>query len=133
MIKQHNRHRIEQALLMGDKSAGQLAAELHMGNVTAWRWLQALVADGQAHVCATRLSPEGGTPISLYRAGKKPHRFVIDTHVPQTQMQIVNRYRKKLRETGDWDDVLVRQRAYYWRTKPVARDRMTAALFGRAA
>lgn len=133
MVKQHNRRRIEQALLTGDKSTGQLAAELHMGNTTAWRWLQAMVADGQAHVCAMVNPETGGPQIAVYRRGAAPEGFKVLVQPIKTQVQLTNKYRKKLRETGDWDDVLVKQRAYYWRTKPPSRDRMTAALFGRAA
>ena len=127
-----NRRRIEEALQQGDATAGQLAADLHIGNTTAWRWLQVLVAEGEAFVCATKLAPNGGPPIAIYRAGKKPEGFVIQAQKAKTRLQIVKKYRKKLRETGDWEDVKARQRAYYWRTRQVARDPLTAALFGSA-
>lgn len=128
-----NRRRIEEALQQSDRSAGQLAKDLHMGTTTAWRWVQAMVADGDAFVCATRLAPHGGPPIAIYRAGKKPQGFVVDAYVPSTELERTRRYREKQRETGDWDDVLARQRAYYWRTRKVARDPLTAAFFGASA
>lgn len=128
-----NRRRIEEALQQSDRSAGELAADLHMGNTTAWRWLQVMVDEGEAFVCATKLAPHGGPPIAIYRAGKKPEGFVVKVQKAKTQMQIVGKYRKKLRETGDWDDVLARQRAYYWRNRRATRDPLTAAFFGGAA
>jgi len=127
-----NHLRIMQALKHGDATAGQLAAALSMGNTTAWRWLQVMVADGDAFVCGTKLAPHGGPAIAVYRAGKKPDGFVIHAQKPKTRMQIVKKYRKKLRETGDWEDVKARQRAYYWRTREVTRDPLTAAFFGSA-
>ena len=132
MVKKSNRRRIEDALAQGDRSAGQLAAELHMGNTTAWRWLQAMVADGQAYVCATRLAPHGGPPIAIYRAGKKRKGFVVDVQKASTDQERTKRYRARLKENGDWDDLLVKQREYYWRKRQVARDPLTAAFFGGA-
>lgn len=133
MTAKANRQRIAMALKAGDYSAKELAQTLHMGNTTAWRWLQFMVADGEAFVCATRLAPHGGPPISIYRAGKKRKGFVVDAQKASTELERTKRYRAKLKETGDWDDVVARQRAYYWRKKQVGRDPMTAAFFGGAA
>lgn len=127
-----NHRRIMQALQQGDATAGQLAANLHMGNTTAWRWLQKMVADGDAFVCATELAPHGGPAIAVYRAGKKPSGFVVAAQKVSTPLERTRKYRKKLRATGDWADVLAQQRDYYWRKRQVVRDPLTAALFGGA-
>lgn len=133
MTAKANRLRIAKALKLGDRSAGQIAADLHMGNTTAWRWLQMMVSDGEAFVCSTVYPPNGGPRIAIYRHGKMPEGFEVQHQPRKTKMEIVNNYRARLRATGDWDDVRARQRSYYWRSKPVARDAMTAAFFGGAA
>jgi predicted ArsR family transcriptional regulator len=133
MNQKANRQRIAEALKKADHSAGQLAKSLHMGNTTAWRWLQLLVADEEAFVCEMISAPHGGPPIAIYRTGSKPEGFVVKRQARKTQMEIVRKYRAKLRMTGDWDDVVARQRAYYWRKKQIGRDPLTAAFFGSAA
>ena len=59
MVKQHNRVRVLCALRSGDKSVAQLKQELHIGNTSAWRWLQELVEANEVHVRAM-VNPEAG-------------------------------------------------------------------------
>lgn len=133
MTAKANRQRIAMALKAGDYSAKELAKTLHMGNTTAWRWLQFMVADGEAFVCEKIIDPKGGPHTCIYRSGSMPNGFVVKVQPVKDKMEIINKYRAKLKMTGDWDDVRARQRSYYWRSKPAARDPMTAAFFGGAA
>lgn len=133
MTAKANRHRIAMALKTGDYSTKELAKTLHMGNTTAWRWLQFMVADGEAFICEKKVDPKGGPYICIHRLGSMPAGFQVKVQPLKEKMEIINKYRAKLKKTGDWDDVRARQRSYYWRAKPAARDPMTAAFFGGAA
>ena len=133
MTQQRNRHRILAHLQDGDQSVAQVAAALELSNTTAWRWLNALVADGQAYVRATAIAPHGGPALAVYRAGRVNANYQVREQQPKTALQITQAYRERLRASGDWEDTLAKQRAYYWRHKPAVRDPMTAAFFGAAS
>lgn len=128
-----NRMRVEHALRSGDKSVAQLVELLHMGNTTAWRWAKDLVDANEAHVCKM-INPEtGGPQIAIYRIGPKPAGFKPRVQATKTQSELSRAYRKRLRESGDWQDRLAKMRGDYWANKPVRRDPLTAALFGVSA
>lgn len=122
--------KIEEALAAGPRTCMQLAEELGIGNTTAWRWLQVLVETHKAYVDRKVVHPNGGPLAAVYVAGRKPvgHR-VKETKILD-DVGRTRRYRKKMRESGDWQDTLARRRSDYWKNKPVQRDPLTAALFG---
>lgn len=132
MSRQTNRARILAHIEAGDQSVAQVSAALSMANTTAWRWLRILRAEGAIHVCAINNTSNGGQAMVIYRAGMAPAMFEPPAQPKQTEAQRSTSYRKRMRDTGDWADVLARQRVYYWRHKPAARDPLTAAFFGAA-
>lgn len=133
MVKQHNRMRVLCALRSGDKSVAQLKQELHIGNTTAWRWLQELVDANEAHVRAMVNPETGGPKIAIYRAGPKPSNLKVRVQRIKTQSELSREYRKRLRESGEWEDRLAKMRGDYWTGRPIARDPLTAAFFGAHA
>ncbi len=94
------------------------------------RWLAYLRSCGDAHIGGWRKAKDKfSQPIAVYHKGPGPD---VACNVTMTQKQRDRRSVAMRRKSGDWADVLARERARYWRDKPVKRDPLTAALFGRA-
>lgn len=95
------------------------------------RWLTYLRACSDAHIGGWTRSPNcPGIIMAVYHPG--PGADVVCKLKRMTQRDRDRRSRAVRRKTGEWADVLQRQRARYWRDKPTRRDPLTAALFGRA-
>lgn len=122
--------KIEEALATGPRTCMQLTEELGIANVTAWRWLQVLVETHKAYVDRKVVHPNGGPLVAVYVAGRKPVGHRVKEPKILDDIGRTRRYRKKMRESGDWQDTLARRRADYWKNKPAQRDPLTAALFG---
>ena len=95
--------------------------------------MQDIVFRKEAHVCRYKVPPHGGPLIAVYRHGPAPEGFVPTRPRIKNQVQRTRANRRAKRTSGEWDDVLARRRATYWKNKPVQRDALTAALFGGAA
>jgi hypothetical protein len=122
--------KIEEALATGPRTCMQLVEELGIANVTAWRWLQVLVETHKAYVDRKVVHPNGGPLVAVYVAGRRPVGHKVKEPKILDDIGRTRRYRKKMRESGDWQDTLARRRADYWKNKPAQRDLLTAALFG---
>lgn len=129
---QKNRVRIEAALALGPRTYPGLAAELGLGLTTAWRWLQILVKDQVAYVDRKIIPETGGPPTALYVWGPKPHKHKVKPAKILGPVARKRKHRKNMRESGEWEDVLAKQRAKYWAEKTAKRDPLSAAFFGRA-
>lgn len=129
--RQKNRIRIEAALALGPRTSPDLAAELGLGAVTVWRWLQVLIEDQMAYVDRKIIPELGGPPTALYRWGRKPDKHKIKPAKILGPIARKRKHRKKLRESGEWEDVLAQQRAKYWAERPVKRDPLSTAFFGQ--
>lgn len=101
-----------------------------LGIATVHRWLQDLLEAGEIHVHRMSVNPHGGPLISVFHAGPAPAGHKIKMPRLTTDADRVKRYRRKLKQTGEWEDLLVKSREYYWRKKKPQRDPLTAALFG---
>lgn len=111
----------------------EIKAATGLGLTTVWRWVNDLVASNEAHIHKLGVDPTGGPLFAIYHSGRKPNRLVVARPKLTTPMDRTNRYRKKLRQTGDWEDVKAKSRAAYWRKKKPQRDPLTAALFGTSS
>lgn len=97
---------------------------------TTHRWLQDLLAAGEIYVHHMDVNPHGGPLISVFYPGPAPAGHKVKLPKLTTDADRVKRYRRKLKQTGDWEDLLAKSRAYYWSKKKPQRDPLTAALFG---
>lgn len=79
------------------------------------------------------VNPHGGPLISVYHPGPAPAGHIIKMPKLSTQAGRVKRYRRKLKQTGEWQDLLAKSRAYYWKKKKPQREPLMAALFGGPA
>lgn len=127
----HDRYKnvISDALKQRDMSQAQLHQVTGLGTGTISRWLKVLVAEGHVHVWCHRV-PDGGGPLyAVYRFGPKPkwHR----PHRPKAMSDLdrYRAYRKRLRESGEWEHRKALDRARHRADRPV-RDPLTSALFG---
>ena len=128
--KQHNRQRVLTALSAGDKTHAQLMAELSLSVTTVWRWLTRMVEANEIHICKHAATKHGGPYPAVYRKGPKPARLRTRKPVANSNKRATDAYRRRLKASGEWEDMLARQRAYYWKKKGIKRDPLTAAFFG---
>lgn len=127
-----NRTLILEALATGDKSQAELIVELGLSAATVCRWLEDLVASKEAHIRRYWQHPHGGPATAIYRKGPKPKGWKVQRPAAIPQVLRTRRSRKRMRASGEWEDVLANNRAKYWSKKAVKRDALTAALFGAA-
>lgn len=125
-----NRERILALLQTGDKCQSDIVNELHLGLSTVSRWVEDILKLNQAYVRRYKVPPNGGPLIAFYRAGAAPEGFKPWRPKAKTDRDRTRTSRKARRKNGEWDDVLARQRAAYWKDKPAKRDALTAAFFG---
>lgn len=108
-------------------------AEIHaktgVSQAAVSRWLTYLRACSDAHIGAWR-RPVAGPAVAVYHPGAGAD--VVCTLKRYTQKDRDRRSRAVRRKNGDWEDRKAAERSRYWRDKPVQRDALTAALFGRA-
>lgn len=108
-------------------------AEIHaktgVSQAAISRWLTYLRACGDARIGDWK-RPTMGPVMAVYYAGPGPD--VVCSIKPMTQKDRDRRSRAVRRKNGDWEDRKASERSRYWRDKPVQRDPLTAALFGRA-
>ena len=131
--KQNNRQRILTALSAGDKTHAQLMAELSLSVATVWRWLERLMADDEVHIRKFISNKHGGPYPALYRVGPKPPALRVRKPERSSNKRATDAYRRRLKASGEWEDMLARQRGYYWKKKMekgIKRDPLTAAFFG---
>lgn len=110
-------------------------AEIHtktkVSQAAVSRWLTYLRDCGEAHIGGWHRNPDYRAVVqAIYHPG--PGADVVCNIRTMTQKERDRLSRKNRRKSGDWADVLQRQRARYWRDKAPRRDPLTAALFGRA-
>lgn len=110
-------------------------AEIHaktgVSQAAVSRWLTYLRECGDAHIGGWRRNPDYRAVVrAIYHPG--PGADVVCTIRPMSQIERDRLSRKTRRANGDWEDRKAAERARYWRDKPVKRDALTAALFGRA-
>ena len=132
-IKQNNRQRILEALSSGAKTQAQLTEDLSLSVATVWRWLERLMADDEVHIRKYISNKHGGPYPALYRKGPKPDWLRPTKPVANTNKRATDAYRRRLKASGEWEDMLARQRGYYWKKKMekgIKRDPLTAAFFG---
>ena len=125
-----NRDKILAALRNGDKCQSDLIAELGIGLATVSRWMEDILARKEAHVRRYKVLPNGGPVISVYRFGPAPAGFRAKRPKIKTDAERTRKSRAAMRRNGEWQDVLARRRADYWKKKAVKRDALTTALFG---
>jgi len=101
-----------------------------LGLATTHRWLQDLLTAGEIHVHHMEVNPHGGPLIHIYHPGPAPAKHRIKKPKLTTEADRVKRYRRKLKQTGEWEDFLAKSRAYYWSKKKPQRDPLTAAFYG---
>ena len=101
-----------------------------LGIATTHRWLQDLLGAGEIHVHHMDVNPHGGPLVSVFHAGPAPAGHEIKTPKLTTQVDRARRYRRKLKQTGEWEELLRKGREYYWLKKKPRRDTLTSALFG---
>lgn len=113
-------------------SRAELMRRTGLDERTIVRHVRTLLADNEAHIAAW-------DPAPVDARGRKPTaRLALgpgdDAPRPprQTTAAKMQRYRDRQRKTGDWEDVLSRNRGLYHARRPPRRDSMIAALFGPA-
>jgi len=117
------------AALPGTHAEIHAATGVSLAAVT--RWLAYLRDNRQAHIGDWKRSEKcPGISVAIYHPG--PGADVRCRLKRSTQKDRDRRSRETRRKNGDWDDVLARRRAAYWRDKAPRRDPLTAALFGAA-
>lgn len=107
---------------------GELGAKGGVSLPAVSRWLVDLLETKQAHIAGWRLHPTGGRPMPIYERGpaksvtpKKP-RVKTDT-------ERVRAYRKRLRQSGEWEDRLALNRAKWRADHPAVNQHPLAAAF----
>lgn len=98
-----------------------------LSRATVCRWIGDLHKSGEIYICSWKHT--GGPFAAVYRAGKG--KDVECTLKPTTIAERSRKYRRRMRQSGNWDDYKARERARYWARKPIQRDPMIAALFGQ--
>ena len=125
----HQRYRdVVLAALPG--CAADVRAKTGLGLATVSRWLNALLDAGQIHLHHKTVSPHGGPLISHFYPGPAPAGFKPRLPKVLTERERSARARKRMRQSGEWEDVKARRRALYYANKKPKRDQITAALFG---
>jgi len=104
-----------------------------LGLATVHRWLEDLLLSKEIHLHHKELSPHGGPLISVFYPGPAPAGFRPKVPKMPTDRERSARYRKRLRQSGEWEDVKARRRATYHANKKPKRDPLTAAFFGVTA
>lgn len=89
-----------------------------------------LEAKGLAHVWKIAFGPRGGMPQKVYRTGPAPAKFQPKVQRKLESKERNRRYRRKLMASGEWEDVLVKERNRRWSKAPARRDKLTTAFFG---
>lgn len=99
---------------------------LSLGTVS--RWVASLCDDGEAHVGDWYRTPKGGpfAEVIFPGAGKTPPRPAVVGSGERTRV-----YRKRMRASGEWEDVKARNRGAYHAARIPKPDPL-AALFGAA-
>lgn len=129
MTKKHRARLAVLEALPGTQA--QIHAKTGVSQAAISRWLTFLRACSQAHIGGWTVSEKyRGIPMAIYHPG--PGADVVCTIKRMTQRDRDRRSRAVRRLTGEWEDVLLRQRARYWRDKAPRRDPLTAAFFGAA-
>ena len=122
--KRANRARVLEAM---PGTRAQIRERTGLGVATVSRWCEDLRARGEAHVGGWWVHPTGGPAAEVFHPGRgtTPKRPKLST-----DRQRVRAYRRRMRASGDWEDVKARRRAEYHARKPVRRDPLVAAFFG---
>lgn len=96
---------------------------------TVWRWVQDMAKSGEVHIGGWYCPPGGGPLAGVYHAGPG-----VTAKMPRlsTTRERSRKYRRRMRASGDWEDVKARERSKYHAARPVRRDPLTAAFFGPA-
>lgn len=128
MRKQDHNRAVVLAALPGTQR--EIADRTGLGLATVWRWLEGLYAAREAFIGAWVLPPHGGPVTGVWQAGNQRH--VRCTIKIRTNKRRTADNRRRLRESGEWEDVLAKRRAQYHANKAPRRDRITVALFGAA-
>ena len=110
-------------------------AEIHtktkVSQAAVSRWLTYLRDCGEAHISGWHRNPDYRAVVqAIYHPG--PGADVVCNIRTMTQKERDRLSRKTRRANGDWENRKAAERARYWVNKPVRRDPLTAALFGRA-
>ena len=111
-------------------SSADIRAKTGLGLATVSRWLSDLLNAGEIHLHHKEVSPHGGPLISVFHPGPAPAGFKPKIPKMLTDRERGARYRKKMRQNGDWEDVKAKRRATYHANKKPKRDPLTAAFFG---
>lgn len=108
----------------------QIRERTGLGLATVSRWVADLCECKEAHIGGWWINPHGGPVAEILHAGppigRKPKRPKVRTDLERTQA-----YRRRLRDSGEWEHVKAKRRTQYRINNP-ARDPLTAALFGAA-
>jgi len=128
-------HRVNRAKVLAalPGSNAEVRAKTGLGLATVHRWLEDLLARQEIHLHHKEVSPHGGPLISVFHPGPAPAGFKPKLPRLPTDRQRSAAYRKRLRQTGDWEDVKAKRRAEYHANKKPKRDALTAAFFGAYA
>lgn len=121
----------ERVLAALPATQAQIRAKTGVSQAGISRWLAYLRACNDAHIGGwVRSENAAGIIMAIYHPG--PGLDAVCRLRRFTQQDRDRRSRAVRRKNGDWEDRKAAERARYWRDKPVKRDTMTAALFGRA-
>lgn len=85
-----------------------------LSRVTIWRWLTHLHAASDVHIASW---VAGGTPgiwLPRYAPGGGQD---VPKPEPLTEAEKSRAYRKRARQSGEWEHRLMRQRATYWASR----------------
>lgn len=127
--KQKNRQRVLDAIEKADCTQVQLQQQLNLGAATVSRWLTDLLDSKRIHICRLEQNPHGGPQTLVYRFGAKPKGRPSKKPRKLSDLERTRLYRKRMRDSGEWEHTLAKRRATYRADKP-RRDPLTAALFG---
>ena len=96
---------------------------------TVSRWIADIQAQDEAHIGGWFVYPHGGPVAAIWHPGpgETAPKPKLVTEVERTRA-----YRKRMRASGDWEDVKARRRAEYAARRPAARRDPLMALFGPA-
>lgn len=111
-------------------TAIMIAEKTGLSKSTAQRWLVDLAKAEEVHIYRYSYSANGGSPFEHYRAGKRKPGFVAYRPKVKPPVRRSKEYRKRLRDSGDYEDVKLKRKQQYYLQRNPNIDILTAHFYG---